>query len=109
MPKIINKIEQYSQPLIGSLVVLVVLLAATYIYFINQSVFSIHERGTAEEKISSLESEIAGLEANYISLTDSQINLAHAYKLGFQDTPSSAIFAVRQAGQTGLSMRSNEF
>ena len=74
------------------LITSLVLLAGAYIYFLNNSIFSVAERRDNEEKIAQLDAEVSVLEANYLGVM-STINLELVKKLGYVDAGGNASFA----------------
>ena len=74
---------------------LFILLIASYLYFVSNTIFNIIERKTAENDIRTLTSQTAELELEYFSLSN-KINLELAKQLGFYE-PTNISFAVRKA------------
>ena len=94
---IINNIEQRLIFILGALLLL---LAFAYVYLVNSSIFNVVARKEAEEMISVTETEITGLAAKYMTLSEG-INLDLAYEKGFVDAPERGVFAVvKPAGAT---------
>lgn len=78
------------------LAIVVFLLFATYIYFVNQTVWNVVARQDAVKVVRQLSSDVASLEASYMSFS-STITLEHAYVMGFQDVQSeNTLFIERQ-------------
>lgn len=88
------------------LIIAVVLLAGSYLYLFNTSIFSVASRRDNEEVISQLEAEVSSLEAVYAGQL-SNINLDLAKKLGFVDSTGYASFAVKDR-PIGLLINNNE-
>lgn len=66
-----------------------------YVYFVNQTVWNIVSRQNATKEIAMISSEVASLEASYMSLSGS-LTLDHAYALGFREVASdNTIFVER--------------
>ncbi|HYC82934.1 MAG TPA: hypothetical protein VEB60_00085 [Candidatus Paceibacterota bacterium] len=63
---------------------MIVLLVISYLYLVNSSVFNIMARREAEEKISSLGTQVALLESQYIELS-SRIDMDLARQFGFRE------------------------
>ncbi len=67
---------------------LAVFMLGTYIYFVNQTVWNVVSRQNAVKSVHTASSEVALLEASYMSLS-STLTLEHAYELGFQEVKSA--------------------
>lgn len=62
-------------------------MLATYVYFVNQTVWNVVSRQNAVKTIYKVSSEVAELEASYMSLSSS-LTLDHAHALGFKEVLS---------------------
>lgn len=91
-----------------TLFVAVILLLASYLYLVNKSVYNIVERKQAEESINSLNTEVAMLETEYMTLTTTKINLDYAHSLGYKDVPNNLSYIARSVKPSAISMRNNE-
>jgi len=88
-----NNIE-YSRLAITGLIVLLFALVSIYSYFINASVLNVVERKNIENTISTLGSNVSGLETEYFVKVDS-VNIDLAISMGFKEM-ENASFAVRK-------------
>ncbi len=95
----INNIEHRLVVILGALLLVE---AFMYVYFVNSSIFNVVARKETEEMVSVTETEITGLVARYMSLSD-QVNLALAYEKGFVDAPADGRFAVVKPEAVALS------
>jgi hypothetical protein len=100
-----NDIEK---KMLNGLIIAVVVFSIFYVYFVNQSIFNINSRRLNEDKISALEGEIASLEANYMAVTNSKINIEYAHSLGFKDASNGISFVVKGNQGVNLSMKTDE-
>ena len=99
-------IDSREQKIMAILGLAIFVLAGFYLYFINSGVASITARKVAEEKINSLSSEVATLEANYMQLSNEKVSLAYAYTLGFKDVAGSDVaYLVKSDTPVNLSLR----
>jgi hypothetical protein len=78
---------------LGFLVAIFLLLAG-YVYFFHNSVFNLRSREAAMEQIIELETKIAVLENQSLTLL-SGINLDLAHSLGLMEISTEPIFATR--------------
>ena len=79
---------------------LIVSLLVLYVYFVNQTVWNIVSRQDLTKSINTVSSQVATLEASYMSLSSS-LTIDHAYDLGFKDiTTTDTTFVDRPAAQT---------
>lgn len=70
-------------------------MLGTYGYFVNQTVWNVVGRQNAVKSIHSISSEVAALEASYMSLS-SALTIEEAYAMGFDEVKSSdTIFVER--------------
>lgn len=92
---------------IMALVTGLVMLAASYVALVNNSVFNIVVRENALEEVTNLETNLAILETRYIELSN-HINLPLAYERGFVDASRQEIFVRVGEGNLGLSFADNE-
>jgi cell division protein FtsL len=76
------------------IIVLILVLAGTYVYLVKSSVFSVAERNDNEEKISQLEADVSTLEADYMTRSNN-VTLELARSLGFLDATGKAGFALK--------------
>lgn len=90
---------------IGSLVVLCA-LAATYGFFLKQTVASVVERRTLEEERNTLAAQVSMLEADYIRVAGS-VTLGKARELGFA-TVSPTRFVSRTPQTFSFDYRAHE-
>lgn len=67
-----------------SLAFIALTLAGGYAYFVNQTVWNIVSRQNAVREISKTSSDVAALEASFMSLSGG-LTLDHAYTLGFHE------------------------
>ena len=68
----------------------------TYIYFVNQTVWNVVARQNTVKAIHKVSSEVAALEATYMSLSSS-LTLEQALLLGFKEvTSADTLFVERQ-------------
>jgi len=88
-----NNIE-YSKLAIAGLVVSLFTLISIYSYFINASVLNVVERKNIENAISTLGSNVSGLETEYFVKVDS-VNIDLALSMGFKKIENTS-FAVRK-------------
>jgi hypothetical protein len=66
-----------------------------YAYFVNKTVWNVVSRQHAVKEISKISSEVAELEAAYMSLSGT-LTLDHAYTLGFREvTSADTVFVER--------------
>lgn len=88
-----------------TMVTAVILMIFAYIYFVNAIVWHVASRQETEKKLSDLTTQMASLEAVYVGLT-SNINIDHAYTLGFKDISSAETQFVKRSATLGaLPMR----
>lgn len=92
---------------IMALVAGMVMLAASYVALVNNSVFNIVAREDALEEMTNLETDLAVLETRYIELSN-QINLNLAYERGFVDASKQAVFVRASEASSGLSFAGDE-
>lgn len=85
----------------------IILLASTYVFLVNNSVFNIVARENLLEEINRLETELVVLETRYIELS-SQITLSFADTLGFVDASREVTFVKESEGASRLSLIDNE-
>lgn len=90
-----------------SLAVLAIVLSFFYVYLVNNSVFNIAARKNNEEKIASLEAQVATLESSYMA-ESGQINLQMAGALGFVDSSKETNYAVLNHSAVSQLSLSNE-
>ena len=88
--------------IIAFLLVLIVVSAVFYVYFINTSIFNVIARKEAEEMITITETEISSLVSEYMRLSQA-INLELATEMSFVAIPSGAIVAVETSGHSAVS------
>jgi hypothetical protein len=74
-----------------------------YGFLVNQTVINIVERENIQDQTTMLNSEISGLEFNYIALKN-EINLEYAYSVGFENTKNIE-FASRRLSEKALTLR----
>jgi hypothetical protein len=86
---------------LGHGVLLCVLLLSGYIALVHGTVFAAAERKQTEELIIDLESEVAGLEAKFFSLTE-KLTLDRAVGLGLEEAGNRASFVIRKNLTLGL-------
>lgn len=103
----LQAIDGREYQIMWSLAGLVAVLLAGYVYFVQVSISNINDRRIAEERISEIESRLAALEPEYMSLSQSRVNLAFARELGFKEVKDST-YVARKADTVSLSMLSNE-
>lgn len=65
----------------------IVFMAMLYVYSVNRTVISVAQRNSIETKISATKTDLAGLEAKYIS-GKSKINMELATSLGYKPAAS---------------------
>jgi hypothetical protein len=87
-------ISIYSKPLTMSLVVAIFVLAAFYVYAVNQTVRNVMNRQALENEFSHLSAHLGELEFEYIALKNS-INVSFAESIGFEQV-GEAKFVSRQ-------------
>lgn len=76
------------------MIVMLVILAGTYLYLLNSSVFTVADRRDNEEKIVDLEAKVFTLEADYLGRL-SVVNLDFAKQLGFIEATGNIGFALK--------------
>ncbi|MEK7477945.1 MAG: hypothetical protein AAB645_01075 [Patescibacteria group bacterium] len=101
-------IEHIQTRLIWTLLVTLVLLLSSYLYLVNRSIFNIVERKQAEETINSLNTKVAMLETDYMTLTTSKINLDYAHSLGYQNVLNSLSYIAKSVKPMAIFMPNNE-
>lgn len=70
-------------------------MLGTYAYFVNQTVWNVVSRQNAVKSIHAISSEVAVLEASYMSLS-SALTIEEAYAMGFDEVKSAdTIFVER--------------
>jgi cell division protein FtsL len=84
--------------------IVAILFLGTYIYFANLSLFNIGARNHAQEKIGQLRTEVASLEAEYLSLSGREITPDYARSLGFKDISNAQSYAVSASKTVALSL-----
>lgn len=100
-------IEEHQKLVSLVMIALCVVMFGTYIYFLNLSVSNIFQRQQNEEKIGSLRTEVALLEAAYLR-ESSSLTLEKAHLLGFQDAITDSAYATRDTKNVSLAVRLNE-
>lgn len=85
-----------------------VLFFVFYLYFAQQSLFNIVARNKAQEKIGQMGTEVASLEAEYLSLSGREITPDYARSLGFRDVSTIQSYAVSAKKTVTLSLVNNE-
>ena len=78
-------------------------LFMTYAYMVNAAIMSAVSRQKSQQQISSLSSDTANLESQYISIKNS-INLELAYSMGFKNETNTR-FIARKATESSLTLR----
>lgn len=93
----------------GFLVVAIVFFGL-YLYLAQQSLFNIVARKQAQDKIGQIGTEVASLEAEYLSLSGREVTPDYAYSLGFRDVSAVQSYAVSANRTVTLSLVSaNDF
>jgi ABC-type uncharacterized transport system permease subunit len=82
----VNKV-MFNQKTFWVMLVSVIVLVMSYIYFIHATVQNVAARQRAEKALTEVTSNIASLESHYMRLTGS-VNIAEAYNMGFKNTSS---------------------
>ncbi|MEI6494872.1 MAG: hypothetical protein WCO03_02305 [bacterium] len=100
-------IEENQKPLSWLLIASCVVMFGVYIYLVNLSVFNIFQRQQNEEKIGSVRTEVALLEAAYLR-ESSSFTLERAHSLGFQDAITDSAYATKNSKNVSLAVRLNE-
>ena len=88
--------------------VVAILFFGSYIYLANQSLFNIVARNQAQEKIGEVETQVASLESEYLSLSGREVTPDYAKTLGFKDISEVQGYAVLSNKTVTLSLLSNE-
>jgi len=104
MTDIITKINtnNLERKIFWFLSVFVITSIIFYGFLVNQTVINIVERENIQDEITMLNSEISGLEFDYIALKN-EINLKYAYSVGFEDA-KNVEFASRRLSDKVLSI-----
>ncbi len=92
---------------VGLLLALAVALAVFYIILVNNSVFNIVAREQALSQISDLQTELAGLETSYLTLS-SHLTMPLALSRGFIDASQTAVYVKASESAGRFSFASNE-
>ncbi len=78
----------------------IVMMASLYMYFVNQTVVRVAERNEIEAQISTMKTEIANLESDYIS-EKSGITLELVSALGYSEA-SDVVYVPKKAVSVAL-------
>jgi len=88
--------------------VVTILFFCSYIFLTQLSLYYIVARNQAEEKIGQLGTEVASLEAEYLSLSGREITPDYAQSLGFRDVSTVQSYVVSANKTVTLSLVNNE-
>lgn len=95
----------FSQRTFWIIISAIIFIIFSYLYFLSTTVMHVTMRQQSERKLSDMTANIATLESQYVDLT-SNINIEHAYALGFKDTTSDQTQFVKRSATLGtLGMR----
>jgi hypothetical protein len=86
---------------------LLLLVAALYVYFLNQTINGIMTREVIYEENMRLASRLSELEADYIALSNA-VSLKHAYSMGFIEAPKT-VFISRRSVERNLSFKPERY
>jgi ACR3 family arsenite efflux pump ArsB len=100
-------IEENQKAISWFLILSCVAMCGIYIYLVNLLVFNVFQRQQNEEKISSLRTEVALLEAAYLR-ESANFTIERAHELGFQDAITDSAYATRNTKNVSLAVRLNE-
>ncbi len=96
MNLVLTKINSYRKPLVWGLLSLIVVLAFSYAYCINQTVFNAVALQKSQSTLAHADSEYSDLESQYISLKNT-VTLDYAYAHGFKDSTESQKFIAKKS------------
>ncbi len=76
--------EEHDRRIFWSVVFLLSISLAAYVYFLSISVYAVVTRKVAESRATSVSAHVSSLESQYVAL-DKRIDLALAHERGFAD------------------------
>ncbi len=102
MKKIFYQIHKFKKPMVWGLLALNLILAGTYTYAVNRTVFNVVAATKAEKDLAQTSATAADLESEYVSLKN-KITLDFAYSQGFRDASADQIFIASKSTSKSLS------
>ena len=101
----INTIERTSKLIFWALLAGVVILASTYMYMINRTVWNVLARQQAETQIVSINSKLSAVEYTYIA-SKNKVTMQLAQSMGFEPISSNqSIFVTRDVAAKSVALR----
>lgn len=94
----LKKIEKLSKSIFWAMLILIILLAGTYMYFINRTIWNVATREKIQDEIVALNSKLGEKEFEYIKSKGS-ITMESAKQLGF-DEPQRVSFVTKEILKT---------
>lgn len=98
------KVTAFEKKVLLVLVGIIVSLLVLYVYFVNQTVWNIVARQDMTKTINDTSSDVATLEASYMSLSSS-LTIDHAYTLGFKDITSADTSFIDRVSPSSVAIR----
>ncbi len=98
--------DNFERKLFFALASILLILFASYVYFLGSITFNIVERNSLNVEIRNLSSAIGDMETKYLSLSN-KVDLSLAGSLGFKEAKNTQ-FVSREPLARNLSFRSND-
>ncbi len=94
----IKKIEKLSKSIFWAMLALIIVLAATYMYFVNRTIWNVAAREKLQDEIVAVNSKLGEKEFEYIKSKGS-ITMESAKQLGFAE-PQRVSFVTKEIIKT---------
>lgn len=101
----LERIHSYRKQIFLGLIVSVLLMFATYVYLVNQTIMHVVAREDAEIVLADMSAEVGALELSLIN-TRGEITLAYAKTNGFVES-SDTVFLAKSDTEQKLSFANN--
>lgn len=101
---VIHTIERTSQVIFWTMAAGIFILASSYMYFVNKTVWNVVARQAAESQIVALNSDLSTTEFDYIN-SRASVTMELAETLGFKSADNQTLFVTRESAAKNIALR----